>query len=212
MLHTLGLDLVGRSLLTANPRWAVPLDLSLLAGFGVQHSVMARLSFKRWLRKFMPEALERSTYVGASGVALAVVVACWQPINGVLWQAAGPVRWVLLSAGLFGWLYLLGATFSINHWDLFGLRQAWLAAQGREYRDVSFVEKWMYRYSRHPIQAGVLLGVWSLPTMTKSQAILSAGLTAYIIVGLFFEERDLLRQWGGKYREYKQRVGVFFTL
>jgi uncharacterized membrane protein len=112
----------------------------------------------------------------------------------------------------FGWAYLLAASFAINHWDLFGLRQVWLAAMGLEYTPVAFKEHWMYRYSRHPIMLGVLIGIWCLPTMSASMLMLSIGLTVYMVIGVYFEERDLVRQWGQSYVEYKKRVGALISI
>ena len=129
-----------------------------------------------------------------------------------MWRAQGVLHWILLAVGLTGWAYLFAATFAINHWDLFGLRQSWFAAKNRTYEQVPFKEHWMYRYSRHPIMLGVLLGIWMIPAMSVSQCLLSSGLTLYGIIGVYFEERDLIRQWGQGYLNYRRRVGALFTL
>lgn len=188
------------------------LNIGLLTLFGLQHSVMARQSFKDKLYQVIPRALERSTFVWTSGAVLAFITLAWQPLPGYLWQSTGTLNTVLWAGFAFGWTYLLAATFAINHWDLFGLRQTWLASNNIEYSQVAFKEHWMYRYSRHPIMLGVLIGVWCVPAMSWSTFSLSAGLTLYIFVGLYFEERDLIRQWGREYREYQQRVRALLPL
>jgi len=212
ILETAGLVPLGVFHLADGPLMAVVIDVGLLLLFGVQHSVMARASFKKRLQRILPAALERSTFVWTSGVALGAAVLFWQTIDGgVIWQTRGVASWLLLAGGAFGWIYLFAATFAINHWDLFGLRQGWLAARGQEYRDVAFKEQWMYRYSRHPIMLGALIGIWSLSTMTATQFFLSGGLTLYIAIGVYFEERDLIRQWGSSYLDYKRRVGALLS-
>lgn len=191
---------------------AVTINFLLTLLFGVQHSVMARPFFKRALAKLLPASLERATYVAASGIVTLVVVLCWQPIEGVLWATEGAASYVLWIGYAFGWTYLLASTFAINHWDLFGLRQAWLAATRQEYTTPVFSEKYMYAFSRHPIMAGVLIGMWSVPVLGGSQFVLALMLTGYMAVGLMFEERDLVKNLGQQYLDYKKRVGLFFTL
>jgi methanethiol S-methyltransferase len=212
ILDTAGLLPLGLFHLSDSPFVAAVINVGLLLLFGVQHSVMARASFKKRLHRILPAALERSTYVWTSGVALGAAVLLWQPLDGVIWHVSGLLRWLLLGGVAFGWGYLFAATFAINHWDLFGLRQSWLAARGQEYRNVPFKEHWMYRYSRHPIMLGALIGIWSTPTMTATQFFLSGGLTLYIAIGVYFEERDLIRQWGQNYLDYKRRVGALFSI
>jgi len=189
---------------------AVSINLALLLLFGLQHSIMARPTFKKRFEKVLPQALERSTFVLASGLVLAITVLLWQPIEGWVWQTQGLLNYCLWGAFVFAWGYLLLATFAINHWDLFGLRQVWIAARGNNYSALEFKERWMYRYSRHPIMLGALLGVWCVPAMTVSMLMLSVGLSVYIAVGLYFEERDLVSQWGQAYLDYKKRVNALF--
>lgn len=181
-------------------------NIGLCLLFGLQHSIMARPSFKRLFADWLPIALERSTFVLASGLVLTLTVLFWQPLPGVLYQSTGNMKLVLWLGFAFGWLYLLAATFAINHFDLFGLRQVWFEAKSEEYIQVPFKENWMYRYSRHPIMLGALIGLWCTPTMTYSSLSLSLGMSIYIAVGLWFEERDLIRQWGQAYLDYKKRV------
>ena len=212
ILATVGLVPLGLFQVAGGSLAHAAIDVGLLLLFGVQHSVMARPAFKRRLTRVVPVAMERSTFVWTSGVALGAAVLLWQSVDGVTWHATGMLSWVLLGVGVFGWAYLLAATFAIDHWDLFGLRQAWLAARGQDYTDVAFKEQWMYRYSRHPIMLGVLMGIWSLPTMTATQCFLSGGLTLYIVIGVYFEERDLIRQWGKSYLDYKRKIGALFSI
>jgi len=192
---------------------AVAIDLALILVFGVQHSVMARPAYKRWSNRHLHPALERSAYVLASGLALLLLVAGWQPLDGAMvWSLDGAAAIAGWVAFVFGWGYLFAATFAINHFDLFGLRQAWFGARGRAYEPVPFVEHWMYRYSRHPLMLGALIGLWTAPSMSCDQATVATGMTLYLAVGLWFEERDLVRQWGRHYQAYRARVGTFFTL
>ena len=202
-------------------RTATMTDSNLLAGginvlllllWGAQHSIMARPTFKTWINRHLPAAVERSNYVLMSGIAMLAVVLLWQPLDGVAWRVEGALSipfWILF---LSGWTYLLAATFAINHFDLFGLRQAWMAAHGQEYTPLPFVEHWMYRYSRHPIMLGALVGMWFTPNMTASALMLVVGFTVYIAIGVYFEEKDLRTSIGEQYDDYRQRVGALFTL
>jgi methanethiol S-methyltransferase len=189
--------------------WA---DLGLVLLFGLAHSVMARRSFKKRWTRIVPWWAERSTYVLTAGLLLAVMVSFWQPLPGVVWSVSGP--WATLLWGLcaLGWLYLLLSTWAIDHFDLFGLRQGYLHAVGRKYAPIEFKQKWMYRYSRHPIMAGVLLGVWATPHMTPGHLVMAVAFSIYIVIGVSFEERDLLEHFGDTYRRYRDRVGALFSL
>ena len=196
-----------------NSALAVAFNIALTFLFGLQHSIMARPWFKHILHQYLGQACERSTFILASGLVSIFMIALWQPVGGVVWQADSTLAmialWVLFAGG---WSYLMAATFAINHWDLFGLRQIWFAAQGHPYVAPEFKEGWMYGFSRHPIMLGVLMGIWFLPTMSATQLVLSISFTAYIFIGVWFEEKDLLQQFGQRYADYKQRVGMFFTL
>lgn len=206
-LLPLGLFAVSESI------WLASLiNIVLLLLFGLQHSVMARKSFKQKFNALFPQAVERSTFVLASGLVLALTVVAWQPLPGEVWHSSGTLNILLWAGFAFGWVYLLAATFAINHFDLFGLRQAWLAAIGKPYTQVAFKEHWMYRYSRHPIMLGVIIGTWCVPHMTASMLMLAVGMTLYIAVGVYFEERDLIKQWGQRYLDYRQQVGALITL
>lgn len=207
-----GLIPFGLLQVTDNPWLAGAINVGLLVLFALQHSVMARPAFKAWLNRYLPEATQRSHFVWTSGVVSAILVFCWQPLSGSIWQFSGNAAWALWAVFGFGWAYLLAATFAINHFDLFGLRQVWFAMQNTPYQPVPFKEHWMYRYSRHPIMLGVLIGIWALPAMSASHFMMSIGLSVYIAIGLYFEERDLIAVWGQHYKDYRQRVGLLWTL
>ena len=187
---------------------ALTLDFLLLVAFALQHSVMARASFKaRWTR-IIPAAAERSTYVLATGLFLVPLLALWQPMPAIIWSVDAPMlRWALLGEALAGWAYLFAASFAINHFELFGLQQVYQALRGRPLTDTPFRERWMYRFDRHPIMTGILIGMWVTPTMTLDHLLFAIGATVYVWIGVFFEERSLLRQWGPLYEAYRQRAG-----
>ena len=188
---------------------ALLIDLSLIVLFGLQHSVMARAGFKQRLAQILPEAAERSTYVLMSGIAMAVAIYFWQPLPGTMWQVENSIAQVVLwSAYALGWSYLFSATFVTNHFELMGLRQVYLYFNQRPYTKLPFTRKYMYRYSRHPMMLGVLVGMWALPEMSVSHFIMSALLTGYIAIGVALEERDLLRQFGHTYRDYKKQIAT----
>lgn len=185
---------------------ALLVDLALLAVFAIQHSGMARPAFKRWLTRFIPEAVERSTYVLMSTVAMAALMAFWQPLGGVVWSVqAGGAAMVLTGLYLASWLLLLYATFLINHFDLFGLRQVWFALRDREIPELSFVTPALYRIVRHPIYVGWLGVFWFTPTMTVTHLLLAVGTTVYILGAIKLEERDL-EAAHPEYSQYKRKV------
>lgn len=182
---------------------AVAVDGLLIGLWALQHSVMARPAFKRTWTRIVTPSLERSAYVLASGVVLGVLYWGWRPMPAGVWHveltALRGAIWALLAAGVG----LVGlSSFSISHAELFGLRQAWAATRaGAEFRT-----PWLYRIVRHPLQAGVLVMLWSTPDMTVGHLLFAAGMTAYILVGLRFEERDLVVVFGDTYRDYQRRV------
>jgi methanethiol S-methyltransferase len=182
-------------------------DLGLLALFAIQHSLMARPFFKRWLTRFIPEAAERSTYVLMSSVALIVMFLFWQPLGGVIWDVQDPNgRVVLLALFAFGWLLVLVSTFLINHFDLFGLRQIWLELVGRRYTPLKFGTPGPYKLVRHPLYLGWFFAFWATPTMTGTHLLFALMTTAYILVAIQFEEHDLVDSLGDDYRRYRERV------
>ena len=185
------------------------LDILLLAAFALQHSVMARTRFKaRWTR-IIPAAAERSTYVLATGLALAPLLVFWQPMPAIIWSVDEPIlRWLLFGTALAGWAYMNAASFAINHFELFGLQQVYQVLRGRPQTSAPFKEQWMYRFDRHPIMTGILIGIWVTPTMTLDHLLFAVGSTLYVWIGVHFEERSLQRQWGDVYEEYRERVGT----
>ncbi len=191
----------------ANPVGAVLSNLGLLALFGLQHSVMARAGFKeRWTRIIHP-SMERSTFLLATGLVLLPLILLWQPLPAAVWSVRSPVaRGVLTGLALLGWAYLFLATFAIDHFELFGLQQSWRGFRDRPPVPVPFRERWMYRFDRHPIMTGVLVGLWATPDLTVGRLLFNAGLSAYVLVGVYFEERALRRQLGEVYERYRERV------
>ncbi len=189
------------------PFWqALSVNLGLLAIFAVQHSVMARPAFKRWWTRFVPESAERSTYVLFSGLALILLFVLWQPMGGTIWNVANPIgRTVLYAAFAFGWLLVLATTCLINHFDLFGLRQIWLHLRGREYTPLEFKTPSLYKLVRHPLYLGLLFAFWAIPTMTVAHLVFALMTTAYILVAIRLEERDLIA-YHPEYAEYRRRV------
>jgi protein-S-isoprenylcysteine O-methyltransferase Ste14 len=185
---------------------ALAVDLALLGIFAVQHSLMARPFFKRWITRYIPAQSERSTYVLAASLALILLVRFWQPLGGTVWTVEHPGA-VAVLYGLFamGWLLVLVSTFLINHFDLFGLRQSWLALTGRAYRPVTFRQPWLYRQVRHPLYLGFFIALWSTPTMTLTHLVFAVMASAYIVVGTLLEERDLKAEHA-EYAEYAKRV------
>lgn len=185
---------------------ALLIDLALLTLFAIQHSGMARPAFKRWLTRFIPAAAERSTYVLLSTACLALLMYFWAPLGGVIWQVSS--RWAEVSlVGLYlaSWVLLLYATFLINHFDLFGLRQVWFALRDKEMPELRFVTPALYRIVRHPIYVGWLGIVWFTPTMTMTHLVFAIGATLYILVGIRLEERDL-EVAHPEYSQYKRKV------
>ena len=202
---TPSLDSIGDSDLSL----ALLINIGLLTAFALQHSIMARPAFKRAWTKIIPKPAERSTYVLASTLMLGGIVYFWQPLGGVLWQVTDPVA-VSILYGLFaiGWGILFLASFQINHFDLFGLRQVWLYFRGKPYTQLEFKTPWLYRHMRHPLYVGLMIGLWSAPTMTVAHLVFALLCTAYIFVGTRLEEKDLENALP-EYRQYKQEVPMF---
>ena len=190
---------------------ALAVDLGLLSLFAVQHSGMARPAFKRAWKKFVPEAAERPTYVLLSTLALVVVFALWQPIGGVVWAVTNEVGAATLRALYFaGWGMLLYATALIDHFDLFGIRQAWLGFRGRTYAPHPFKTPGLYRHVRHPLYVSWAIIFWATPVMSVGHLLFAVVTTAYMVLAVFVEERDLVDRFVDTYRRYQQTTPKYF--
>ena len=186
---------------------AIVIDAALLSLFAVQHSIMARHGFKRHWTKVVSWYVERSTYVVAATAVLALLLWQWRPIPAVVWDLRGTAVGSILGVTFWiGWAILLLATFLINHFELFGLQQVWSYARGVEIHRPDFKTPALYRMVRHPIYLGFVIAFWSAPVMTVGHLFFSVATTGYILVGIFFEERDLVAAYGQRYRDYRARV------
>ena len=188
---------------------AVIVDLALIALFGVQHSVMARPGFKRAWTKIVPPPIERSVYVLLASIALIVMFLFWQPIDSTVWSVENPIGYNILF-GLFwvGFGIVLVSTFLINHFELFGLQQAWFALRERAAAPPVLRQPFFYRFVRHPLYAGFFIAFWATPAMTMGHLLLAAGFSLYMLIAIRLEERDLMNIFGEAYAGYRRRVGM----
>jgi protein-S-isoprenylcysteine O-methyltransferase Ste14 len=212
-LYSIGFigDLVVPKTIDSTPSVNLPaalvIDLVLLGLFAVQHSVMARQGFKAAWTRIVPRTVERSTFVLISSLLLGLICWKWQAIPAVVWDVSSPVfRSLLLALFAAGWLILLLSTFTINHFDLFGLRQVYLRLRGREYTPLVFTVRALYRFVRHPIYLGFVIAFWATPHMSVGHLVFALATTGYIFVGIFFEERDLMKDHAVEYGAYRARV------
>ena len=185
---------------------AVTIDLLLLLLFAVQHTVMARPWFKRHWTRIVPEPAERTTFVLAATLVLALLFWRWRPVGGIVWSLSGPPADALWAVYAAGWVAAFSSTFLISHSDLFGLRQAWLHARGARYSPPPFTQLGVYGRIRHPLMAGFVVIFWSAPTMTAGHLLFAVAATGYILAGIAFEEHDLIRSLGGSYGVYRSSV------
>jgi protein-S-isoprenylcysteine O-methyltransferase Ste14 len=184
---------------------AVVTDCALLTVFAVQHSIMARQWFKERWTQFVPWTIERSTFVLFASLALDLLFWQWRPIGAQIWLMQSPTaRAVLWTMCAIGWSIVLVTTFLINHFDLFGLRQVWLPLIGKPYTRVTFRTPLPYRLVRHPLYFGFLLAFWMTPNMTLAHLLFAIATTAYIVLAIQFEEKDLVREHGAAYQEYRR--------
>jgi protein-S-isoprenylcysteine O-methyltransferase Ste14 len=187
---------------------ALIIDLALIAIFGLQHSVMARQGFKRAWTRVVPPQLERSFYVLAASAALIVMFLFWRPIPAIVWEVSGTGEMILWLLFASGWLIVLLSTFLINHFELFGLQQAWMHTSGREARAPELRHPFFYRWVAHPLYAGFFVAFWSAPLMSVGHLIFALGMSVYILIAIQYEERDLRGLFGKDYEEYRSSVGM----
>ncbi len=187
---------------------ALAINIALIAMFGLQHSVMARQGFKRAWTRIVPKQAERSVYVLAASAVLMILFVLWRPIPTVIWDATGTAlilpMWVLFATG---WLIVLLSTFLINHFELFGLQQAWLHSRGRTAADPQLRQPLFYRWVAHPLYSGFFLAFWATPLMTAGHLLLAIGMSAYMLIAIQYEERDLRSLFGSDYDNYRSGVG-----
>ncbi|MDF1643301.1 MAG: isoprenylcysteine carboxylmethyltransferase family protein [Pseudomonadales bacterium] len=190
-----------------SPLQAVLINVLAISLFGIQHSVMARASFKQWLTQYIHPSMERSTYVLSTALVIVGMCYLWVPFGSVIWNVDSEmVALIIRSVAVLGWAFLLIATFMLNHFELFGLSQTFNLLTGKPKAKSQLRMPGFYRIVRHPIQTGVLIGMWALPASTTSHLLFAGGITIYIFVGLYFEEKDLVQEFGGSYVKYMKRV------
>jgi protein-S-isoprenylcysteine O-methyltransferase Ste14 len=185
---------------------ALLVNLGFITLFGVQHSIMARPTFKKYWTRIVPKPIERAVFVLISSIILSALIWQWRPVPQALWNIEGLATIPVWALWATGWAMVFVASFLINHFELFGLQQVYNHLRGKEFTQPGFVTPFLYKIVRHPLQLGIVLGLWATPTMTVGRLILAGGMTAYILIGLYFEERNLVDYHGERYVEYKRQV------
>jgi methanethiol S-methyltransferase len=194
-------------------RQALAVDIILLVLFAVQHSVMARQGFKRWWSQFVPQSVERSTYVLLSSLALILLYWQWRPLPDVLWSVTNPIGASLLIAlSWLGWVIVLFSTFLINHFEFVGLQQVWAHRRDMRYEHPGFQTPLFYKIVRHPLYFGLLLAFWATPVMTYGHLLFAVANSGYIFIGMLLEERDLIAYFGEAYIQYRKRVSMIVPM
>ena len=195
------------------PMQAIGIDLALLSLFAVQHSVMARPSFKRWWTQFIPDSMERSTYVLLSSLVLLLLFWQWRPIPNAIWSVTDPLAAGAISGVYWiGWIVALSSTFLTSHLQFFGLSQVFTYSRGQKLRATFLKTSHFYRFVRHPLYFGFLLAFWAAPSMTGGHLLFALATTGYILIGIQFEERDLIGVFGEDYRRYRRRVAMLIPM
>jgi protein-S-isoprenylcysteine O-methyltransferase Ste14 len=188
---------------------ALIVNILLMTLFALQHSVMARKPFKQWLTQYLPAAIERSTYVLLASLALVLLFWQWRPIPAVVWEISNPqIATNITAISFFGFALVLLSSFLINHFELFGLHQVAINVAGRTMPEPRFKTPALYKVVRHPIYLGFIIAFWAAPVMTVGHLLFAAVTTAYIFVGIFLEERDLVQLFGEQYKRYRAQVGM----
>jgi len=192
---------------------ALLINALLLGLFAMQHSVMARPGFKEWWTRFVPRPIERSTYVLLASLALILLFWQWRPMVDVVWNVENTIgRYALWALFFLGWATVLVGTFLINHFDLFGLRQVYLYQRAKPYTELGFRTPFLYKVVRHPIMLGFMIAFWATPRMTVGHLIFALATTAYILIAIQLEERDIVSIHGTAYEEYRQRVSMLLPI
>ena len=208
--------LVPKSIDSGAPGPFVPsliIDVVLLGLFAIQHSVMARQGFKRWWTRFIPKPIERSTYVLLSSLLLVLLFWQWGPILSMIWNVTNPLGSLVLTALFWaGWSLVLASTFVINHFDLFGLRQVYLFQKGKQYTELVFKKRLFYRFVRHPLLLGFMIAFWATPRMTLGHLVFAIATTAYMLIAIQLEERDMANIHGDAYQQYQREVSMLIPL
>jgi len=193
----------------ANYSWpiAVLINLGLIVLFALQHSIMARPWFKKWWTQYVPEPIERSTYVWFTCLMLTIIFVFWQPIEGYVWQIeSGILVGAMWALFMLGWTILFVSTLLLNHFDLFGLRQVWLYFTGKPYEDLKFSTPLFYKWSRHPLYLGLLIAFFAAPNMSYPRLFFAIVMTIYVVMAIQWEEKDLISHFGSVYKSYRERV------